>query len=163
MFITTTELKTVAYKYQIDEITENDDDIAAQAIAAAIEEAQGYMRANNKREYKDGRLLYDVDAIFSATGTNRHALLLEMTKSIALWYLVRLANVDMLYEQVKERYDRAITWFNKVNKGDVTLKLPLLNGGDTDGDGDVDGDDQAAQFSIRYGSRPKFNHDLNGF
>lgn len=108
MFLTKDELKSVIYTYQIEQITENDDDIIAMAITAATDEAASYLRPNAKKEWMDGRPNYDVDAVFAKTGTDRNALLLEMIKSLAAWYVCRLCNVDMIYENLKERYDRAI-------------------------------------------------------
>jgi len=150
-FIDIQEMKTVAYAYQIEEITEADDDIVLQAISAGIDHAKSYLRPGNKKEWLDGRLLYDVNATFSATGSQRNILLMEMTKSLALWYLCRLCNVDMIYENVKDRYDRSITWLKQVNKGEVTLDLPLLPDTPTTVD--------PAKLPFRFGSRAKFNHE----
>lgn len=149
MFIDIEELKSVAYSYQVQEITEADDDIVYMAIAAATDEAKSYLRPNNKKTWQDGRPLYDCDTIFAATGTNRHALLLEITKNLALWYIIRLCNVDMLFDNVKDRYDRAITWLKQVNKGEITLDLPLL---------DTESETPEKQ-PFRFGSRTKFNHE----
>lgn len=135
MFITIEELKTVMYTYQVNEITDNDTDIAQMAIDAAVDEMKGYLRK------------YDTTAIFAAIGTDRNPLVMELCKSIAAWYLIRLANVDMLYSQIKERYDRAIGWLTKVADGKLFPELPLL----TTGDGQV-------QTTMRTGSQPKFNH-----
>lgn len=148
MFLEIEELKSVMYQYQIQEITEADDDIVYMAISSATDEAKSYLRPNNKREWGDGRLMYDVDTIFNATGTNRNALLLEMTKNIAVWYIIRLCNVDMIFENVKDRYDRAIDWLKKVNKGDITLDLPTLTP-----------EQQTGRQPFRFSSRKKFNHE----
>jgi hypothetical protein len=147
MFIEIEELKTVVYQYEIEQITEADDDIIMMAILAATDESKSYIRGNNKKEWLDGRLQYDADATFNATGTARHALLLEMTKSIALWYVIRLCNVDIIYENVKERYDRATTWLTKVSKGEITLDLPTLDTTTT------------TRQPFSSGSRKKFNHE----
>jgi phage gp36-like protein len=149
-FITEDELKTVAYSYQISEITEADNTIVLSAIATAIQEVKGYLIANNKKEFLDGRLIYDADAIFSATGTNRNELILQYTKVVALWHLLIICNVDMIYEHIKDRYDRVIDFLKKVNKGDVTLDLPLLS---------EDTENIEAKQPFRFGSRKKFNHD----
>lgn len=148
MFIESEELKTVLYSYQLDQITEGDDTIVLMAINAAVDQAKSYLRPNDKKEWLDGRRRYDVDAVFSKTGTDRNALLLEMTKNIAVWFIVRLANVDMLHEQVKDRYDRSISWLKMVNKGEITLDLPVLT---------IPEGEQPEPF--RYGSRKKFNHE----
>lgn len=135
MFITTNELKTVMYTYQVNEITENDTDIAQMAIDAAVGEMKGYLRK------------YDTSAIFTATGADRNPLIMELCKSMAAWYLIRLANVDMLYSQIKERYDRAVAWLSKVADGGLFPELPLL----TDAGGQT-------ITTMRTGSQPKFNH-----
>lgn len=151
MFIAIEELKSAIYHYQIEEITEADDDIVYMAISAATDESKSYLRPNNKSKWKDGRPLYDVATIFNATGTERHALLLEITKNIAVWYVIRLCNVDVMFDNVKDRYDRAISWLEKVNTGDITLDLPTLA---------EDSTDPAAQKQpFRFGSRTKFNHE----
>lgn len=150
MFLEIEELKSAIYNYQLDQITEADDDIVYMAISAATDEAKSYLRQNNKKEWQDGRLLYDVEQIFNATGTSRNALLLEMTKSIAVWYIMRLCNVDMMFDNAKDRYDRAIDWLKKVNKGDITLDLPLLPPDSTGGQ---------EKLPFRFGSRTKFIHE----
>lgn len=152
-FLTPEELKTAAYQYQVNEISENDNDIPLQAIATAEEEVKGYLRSNNKKEYQDGRLVYDVVAIFSKAGDERNALILQYTKVVALWHLLILCNVDILHEHVKERYDRVIDFLKKVNKGENTLDLPLLQPADEDEDGLPD------KPPFRTGSRTKFNHE----
>lgn len=149
MFITKEELKSVIYTYQIEQITEQDDDIVTMSITAAIDEAASYLRQNAKREWMDGRTNYDVAATFAKTGTERNPLLMEMVKSIAVWYVCRLCNVDMIYDNLKDRYDRAIDWLKKVNKGEITLDLPVLTIEPLPED----------QQPFRFGSRTKFNHE----
>lgn len=150
-FITAEELKTVAYTYQVNEIAEDDDDIILQAIETGMEEIKGYLRRNNKKEYDDGRIVYDVAAIFAAVDADRHPLILQYSKIAALWHLIILCNVDMIYEQVKERYDRAIDYMKKVNKGDITLDLPLLPIPEPGENG--------SGLPFRFGSRKKFIHE----
>ena len=148
MFIEIEELKTVAYSYQVNEIAEADDDVITAAIATAISEMQGYLRPNNKSEYGDGRLVYDVDAVFNATGMSRDALILQYTKIAALWHLLILCNVDIIYDHIKERYDRVVEYMGKVNKGEVTLSLPTK-----------EPDEGTSKLPFRFGSRAKFNHE----
>lgn len=136
MFITSEELKSVMYQYQVTEITENDTDIAEMAISAAIEEMISYLRR------------YDTDALFEAEGEGRNQLLMELCKNIAVWYIVRLANVDMLYSQVRERYDRAIDYLKRIAKGEIAPKFPLA----------VNEETNDVETNFRVGSNPKFNH-----
>ena len=135
MFIEKADLPTVIYGYQLDEITEGDNLIIVANCAAAIEEVKSYLAK------------YDTATIFAATGAARNPLILEITKSVALWYIIRLSNVDMIYDQAKDRYDRAITWLKSVKEGDLAPNLPHA----TAPDGGA-----VATFSIK--SNRKFNH-----
>src|SRR5690606_31605161 len=128
MFLQKADLKNNIYNYQVDQITEGDNTIVLQGLAAAEEECRSYLESNiYKKENQDGRLLYDVATIFGATGTNRNALILQHCVTIAKYHIIQLSNVDILYEQAKERYDRAIDWLTKLAKGQITLKsLPIL-------------------------------------
>lgn len=151
-FITKEDLGTVMYGYQIDQITEGDDNIVNLAIEAAIDEVKSYLTGNNRTEWLDGRIVYDADAIFSAKKENRNALILGYTKTIAKWWIVELCNADIIYEQAKDRYDRAIKHLSKLAKGEVTLKgLPTIKQqGNTD---------KTVKQPFRFGSRQKFNHE----
>lgn len=115
MFITEEELKSVAYSYSLEQIVDNDNTIIQMAISAATEEAASYIGTR-----------YNAAEAFGAEGDLRNPLLLEITKDIALWYIIRLANVDILYDSVKERYDRAIQWLDKVATGKLTPNLPTI-------------------------------------
>jgi len=142
MFLTKEDLGSAIYGYQVDQITEGNDDLVLQAIGAAIEEVGGYLK---------GASLYDVTAIFAATTTNRNALILTHTITIAKWYLVELCNADIIYEQAKDRYDRAVSWLIKLSKGTVVVSsLPVvpIATGETETD------------TFGFGSRLKFNHDI---
>lgn len=161
MFLEPAELKSAIYAYQLNEIveiTEDDDsnlDIVVMAIDAAIEEIKSYLRPNDQPRWNDGRRRYDVVAIFSATGTGRNPLILEFAKSIAVWYVCRLSNVDIIHEKVKERYDRAIDWLEKVSGTGkyagapaISPDLPVVTLEETD-----------ENVPFRFGSRQKFNHE----
>lgn len=153
MFLEIEDLKNSIYNYQIDQITEGDINITLQAIAAAEQEVRSYLAANNMREWADGRLRYDVDAIFSATGSDRNALILSHTATIAKYYIIELCNADIIYEIAKERYDRAVAWFKDLAKGIINLDtLPQL----PEDDGS---EDSETTYPFVYGSREKFNHE----
>ena len=137
MFIQEEELRSVAYSYQLEQIVENDATILQMAIEAATEEVRGYLSSR-----------YDTTAAFAATGADRNPLLVEITKDIALWYIIRLSNVDILYEPVKERYDRAVQWLDRVARGTITPDLPAA----TDENGDY-------IQPLRCGSMPKQQYD----
>lgn len=155
MFIEPKELNSAIYEYQLNEITEFDQDIVLLAIDAAVEEIKSYLAPNNQKHWFDGRTRYDVEAIFSATGTDRNPLILQMCKTIAVYHITQLSNVDMLYEKVRERYDRAIDWFEKVAGIGKYAGAPGINPGLPV----IDEAQEEAKLPFRYGSRSKFNHE----
>lgn len=134
-FITPEELETHLYKENIEAISREDGTILTAAIDAAIEEAYGYLGA------------YDRKRIFSATGSQRNALLLIFVKDIAVWHFVNLCNAGTELELREKRYDRAIAWLRQVQKGETTANLPVI---DNDGDGKPD---TAGEYI--YGSNPR--------
>jgi len=136
MFIQPNELKTVAYEYQLQQIVDNDNTIIATAIDAAIQEAESYLAVG-----------YDCEKIFSAVGKKRNTLIVELIKDIALYKIVRLSNVDMLYENIEKRYDRTIKYLERVASGKLAPKLPLKT--NTAG---------TPQTRFRFGSKRKFRH-----
>lgn len=135
MFIEIAELNTVAAEYKLEEITDYDDSIAQQCILAAVKRV---------RRMLSGR--YDVDSIFTAQGEERDAELLEICKNIALWFLVRRCNVDILYNRVRETYDRDMAYLRELTDGSIPSDLPLR---------EVDGRPVGV---FRSGSNRKFSH-----
>ena len=76
MFLEIEELNTIAAEYKLQEIADYDDTILTACIRAAI---------SRVRSYLSGR--YDVEAIFSATGEERNADLLEICKNLSLIHI----------------------------------------------------------------------------
>lgn len=126
------------YVHIVEEITEGDEQIVLQAIEAAVEEVRSYLQPR-----------YDTDRIFAAEGSERNALVLENTKIVTVWNLIKLSNVETIYEIWKERYDRVIKYLEGVAAGTRTPSLPLL----TDEKGEV-------RIKMRCGSNPKFRHSF---
>ncbi len=140
MFVEPAELTTAIAEYQLASIATEAQ--VRMAVMAAIDEAKSYLH---------GR--YDTRNIFAATGDDRHITLVEHIKNLAVWYVCRRANTDMIYEQVKEYRAAAIDWLEKVAGVKDTEKplapdLPLLVG-----------EDGTVRTTIRTGSRTKFQHD----
>lgn len=148
MFLQPTDLGTTIYDYQIDQITDGDEDITLQALAAAEEELRSYLGAP---EWSDGRQRLDVDAILSAEDPNRNQLLVRMGSTIAKFYVIELCNADVIYETAKERYDRAVKWLKDLADGNVKLST-LPETPDTD-------PESSGTEPFIYGSREKFNHE----
>ncbi|KMQ70233.1 phage protein Gp36 family protein [Chryseobacterium koreense] len=147
MFLEIHDLGTTIYNYQIDQITENNEDITIQGIAAAEEELRSYLAAP---EWSDGRPKYDVDAILTAKDNDRNQLLVRICSTLAKFYIIELCNADIIYEIAKERYDRALDWLKKFAKGELKLTLAMTP--------EIDPYDDGTQPFI-YGSREKFNHE----
>lgn len=155
-YLTANELKSTIYDYQVDQITEGDDAIVEMAISAAIDEVKSYLTPGGVIGWHDGRKLYDVKAIFEAEGESRNPLILAHVKTIAKWWIVQLSNPDIIYEQVKERYDRSTDFLTKVAKGLLTIgSLPVYIPATTD----EAGNPIPPQDIAVYGSRKKFNHE----
>lgn len=154
MFLNTEDLKNNIYNYQVDDITQGDTAITLQALQAAEEECRSYLAANNKKEWADGRLKYDLEAIFSAKGNDRNPLILAHCITIAKWYIIDLANVDILYDQAKDRYDRSVKYLQQLAKGEINLdSLPQIQPPTPNPDTNTND-----TYPFMYGSREKFNH-----
>jgi phage gp36-like protein len=136
MFIETDELETGLYGHVIDEITDDNRDIARQAIMAAIEEVKSYL---------NGR--YDLVAIFEATGTERNPMVVEWVTVIAVWNLIKISSVETLTDAWESRYQRVTDMLTQIAKGAISPGLPLL----TDASG-------ALIDTFRAGSNEKFVH-----
>lgn len=137
MYLSTEELKSAIYNDKIAYITEDDASITEQAVAAAIEEVRSYLSTR-----------YDAEAVFTAEGAERNALVLETVKVLAVWQIIKLCNSEMIYEQWRERYDRSIKFLVGVADGKITPSLPVIKrGGQT-------------AITSRFGSNTKFNHHL---
>lgn len=113
MYLEINELKTHAHDHKLQAIIQGDETIALASIDTAIEFAKSkLMKA------------YDVDAIFSTTGSDRNPLLLKIVKDIAVWELIGLANPSIDYSDKKYRYEQAVDWLTAVYKG-MPANLPL--------------------------------------
>ncbi|GHV31593.1 hypothetical protein FACS1894177_06520 [Bacteroidia bacterium] len=118
MFVTIEEIKTHLYGESISAISGSDDTILIAAIDAAISEARGYLAD------------FDRNAVFSAEGNARNALLLVFVKDIAVWHYINLCNAGTELELRLNRYERAVAWLKGVQKGDISPDLPRATGGD---------------------------------
>jgi phage gp36-like protein len=139
-FLDKTDLQSAIYGYQIDQITDGDDDIVYQAINAAITEVKSYLEAST----------YDAATIFNAEGDDRNALILTHTATIAKWYIIELCNAEIIQAQAKDRYDRAVAWLKQLSRGTLNIsELPTISITATTSESDTFG----------FGSRTKFNHE----
>ncbi|MGL4994460.1 MAG: phage protein Gp36 family protein [Bacteroidales bacterium] len=136
MYITIDELNTVAESYQIYQMANQDEAIIQTCINAAIKRVAGYLGTN-----------YDVEKIFTVEGDQRDPDILEITKSVALWNLCQRCNIDILYDKIREIYDRNIKYLEGLAQGKIYSDLPKR---------EIDG---KPATSIRCGSRNKFKYE----
>lgn len=142
MFMERADLESAIHEYKLDAITTSEKNIT-RGIMAAVSEAESYLYSK-----------YDTAAIFSARDDKRHPTLLEHCVNLAIWYICRRANTDMIFEQVKEYRHEARDWLEKVSGMNregksLSIDLPLR----TDSSGEV-------SMKIRAGSRRKFTHEF---
>lgn len=98
--------ESASYDPQIIEICED----------MAVAEMRSYM---NKT--------YDCNTIFSATGDDRHALILMFAIDITVYHIFCQHNPYKIAKIRQDRYDRAVEWLKGVMKGDITIDgAPLL-------------------------------------
>lgn len=64
---------------------------------------------------------YDVEAIFSARGVDRHSLIIMYAVDITLYHLFSIHNPAKMSGIRKDRYDRAMEWLKMVAAGDITI------------------------------------------
>lgn len=143
MFLEPQEMTTVIRSATLGLITTTEADVMA-GINAAIREMTSYLNSR-----------YDCPVIFGARGDGRDPLVLEHCKSIALWYIVRQSNADVIFEKVQIYYNNAKEWLRLVTGTDANGKpiaadLPLR----TDANGNV-------LSKIRMGSNRKFQHSFD--
>lgn len=109
-YLTVEDMYTHIQRENIETISRGDEAVMLSAIDAAIEEASGYLTR------------YDTQAIFSATGDARNAILLLFIKDIAAWHFVNLCNAGVDLDLREKRYDRAIEWLeNNQNRNNPSL------------------------------------------
>lgn len=136
MYIEINEMTTVINRYQIYQMVDQDESIIQSCINAAIKRVSGYLGTN-----------YDVEKIFTAVGDDRDPDILEITKRVALWNLCQRQNIDIIYDRVREVYDRDIKYLEGLAQGKIYSSLPKIQ---------IDG---KPATSIRCGSRTKFNYE----
>jgi phage gp36-like protein len=134
-FLTPAELNTHLYPEVVAEIERHPTltPLAQEAIHAAIAEVKSYLSQ------------YDRDAIFGATGNQRNPIILLYTKDIAVWHYINLCNVDVDYDERRERYEKATEWLARVQSGKVVPELPVPA---------IENTPQGEGF-VRWGSNPK--------
>jgi phage gp36-like protein len=138
MFLTQTDYKTLIQDHILSQVINDDVELLDQAELMAISEMESYLSAR-----------YDTQAIFAATGTNRHQALVMFALDMTIYHLhsrVSPRNISQLRE---ERYNRAIEWLQNVAKGKLNPGLPILK--------NEDGEQTSV---IKWGSNDKLTHQF---
>ena len=138
MFINPEDYKVVIGDAAFRTISQADPVLVENAEVEAVEEMSGYLRP-----------VYDTDAVFSASGSDRNRLVVMYTADIALYHMSAALPQKMGAEIRKERYDRAIRWLEGVQSGRIVPDLPLAE----------DSSDGSGSIGTSWHSSPKLNHD----
>jgi len=138
MFIDIQDYKVVIGDAAFRTVSQADPEVVAVAETEAVEEMAGYLRP-----------VYDTDAIFSATGSDRNRLIVMYAADIALYHMSAALPQKMGAEIRKERYDRAIKWLEGVQSGRIVPDIPRaeVSGGN------------GAPIGISFRCAPRLNHD----
>jgi hypothetical protein len=107
MFLAKADLASHLYAEIIDEITRADDTKANTAIASAISEAKAYL----------GK--YDLAQLFADAEPAEwdRSLLKDLVKSIAIWKLLFLNNVNVDLKIARTGFEDAKSMLEKIQKG----------------------------------------------
>lgn len=172
MLISPQELKSVLYSYQVEQITDEDDEIVSEAIDTAEMLVRGYLDSANKRRETAGLTkqqyrawkIYDIDAMFSAEGEARNPLLMRIIKRIAAFNIIELSCPDVLSERITDIYNKTIELLQRIaGEGEYALSRYIIPdavfvsaGAD---DTDPDATESDLDLPFRMVSRPKFRHE----
>lgn len=140
---------------KVTHIADSDDTIITVAINTAITEVSSRISPNSKKAWQDGRLKYDVKEIFKAEGDDRNPLILELTKVVALWWLIMRSNAGIHYDVIRDRYEAAVEYLRDLATGEANdATLPLI-----EDPVDQHGNPISKAKPFRMGSRRKFNYE----
>ena len=115
-FVQLTDYEASIHREILDALTRDDDTIVEICEDRAIAEMRCYL---SKR--------YDCDRIFSASGDDRHQLVLMMVLDIAVYHIFCIHNPQKLSQIRKDRYERAVEWMKAVAREDISIEgAPLL-------------------------------------
>lgn len=109
-FITDTDYDSTIHAEILDSLVRGDSTVVEQCENDAIAEMKGYLSSR-----------YDVDAIFSKTGSERNDLILMYAKDIAVYHMFCVHNPYKISKVRQDRYDRAMEWLKQVSQGNIMI------------------------------------------
>lgn len=117
-FIQPTDYDATIHSEILNAITRNNAAVVTECEDTAIEEVKGYLSAR-----------YDVDTIFSQTGSARHKIILQYVKDIAVYRMHLIHNPQKMPEARIVVYEQTIKALENIQKGRINpVGLPLLEG-----------------------------------
>lgn len=135
-FINPEDYDASIHREILDALTREDDSLLEVCEDQAIAEMRGYLSPR-----------FDCDRIFSATGGERHPLILMYAKDIALYHVFCIHNPQKVSKVRIDRYERSIEWLKGVSKYEISVEgLPANAVGESG---------KASPFQMR--SNPKRN------
>ena len=115
-FLTEKDYDASVHKEILDAVTREDTAAVKICEDRAVKDMRNYLHQ-----------FYDCDAIFSARGDERDALLVMFCIDITVYHLFCMHNPRNLPKFREDRYNRAIEWLKAVGRGkDVAEGLPEL-------------------------------------
>lgn len=136
-FLEKSELNTVSTQEVINLITNSDNKIIDNIIAESIDLMKSYLFD-----------VFDAEAIFSQTGTNRSLVILKYLKDIVI-HEIYIRRSKVFNEVAQARYNEAMLWLEKIAKGELTPNLPKK----------VDANSNTQESSyLKLGSNPKYSN-----
>ena len=115
MFIEKSDLLKAIREEELNQITRNDDTLVLYGIDAAVAEAKSYLTN------------FDTQIIFTRTGSQRNALLVNFCSDMAIYIITATSIASQSSDNRRLRYERAVSWLKQVSKGVINADLPLLN------------------------------------
>lgn len=109
-FITDTDYDSTIHAEILDSLVRGDSTVVEQCENDAIAEMKGYLSSR-----------YDVNAIFSKTGSERNDLILMYAKDIAVYHMFCVHNPYKISKVRQDRYDRAMEWLKQVSQGNIMI------------------------------------------
>lgn len=140
MFLQTDDYRVVCAPTDLEIISQSNEEIRQQAEDTAKEEVSGYVRSR-----------FDIAEAYEASGTDRNPLLVQLTVSIALYYLGMWLPSFMGNDTREVLYNNAIARLRDIQKGAFTPDFPRYT--DEDAGGKTQGD------SVRFGSMRPNKYD----
>lgn len=101
------DLNSHLYDEQIAVISRNDATLIDTAIAAAEQEAKGYLSR------------YDIETLFAKEDDERDPTLLMYLKDMATWHFITLANANADMDFRQARYKDALTWLKGIQASKI--------------------------------------------